>query len=323
MGIRFSQVSKDVSIVGLPGELTRAPATQQVEFASFQYKGKNVHLIDTPGFDDTFRSDANVLQEIAYWLCSAYGSNVQLSGIIYLHPISFARMTGSAVRQLQVMQKTWGTSMLPSVAMVTTMWDITDLEIGAARERELKSKFWLPFLEQGSFYRRFDNSRNSALSIIETFITKVRGTLQIQHEMVDRHKRLIDTEAGQELSIQSNQLILKLERQLDSVNDLACEDKRPAGLDWALDKSRVELEAQIANMRASTAALQVDIAEVLAVKHKELQERLEERERGLIQTQYNDQSKRLLGLMWSKRYLQQTLSTGTIAASTAVACVVM
>ena len=326
MGIHFSQVSKDVSIGGLPRGLTRAPATQQVQIASFQYKGKNVHLIDTPGFDDTFRTDANVLQEIAYWLCSAYGSNVRLSGIINLHPISWNRVTGSVVNQLRVLQKTLGTSMFSSLAIVTTMWDITDPKIGVAREQELKSDFWLPFLEQGSFVFRYDNSRSSALLIIEAFMTKAKGTLQIQHEMVDQHKMLNDTEAGQALNAELNQLKLEFERQLDSVKDLAREDIRPAGRNWALEKSCNELEANVAKTNAAITALDVNIEQLLAAKDKELQEELSalaERKRELNQTHYNAQSKRLRSLMGSKRYLQQTLSTGTIAATAAAACVVM
>ena len=196
MGIRFVQVSKDVSTGGLPRELTRAPATRQVKFASFQYKGKNVHLIDTPVLDDIFGSNANVLQEIADWL-RTYGYDIRLSGIIHLHQISSARMTDPAIRQLRFLSKIWGPSMLPSVAMVTTMWDNTDPKIGAARERELKSIFWLPLLERGNIYCRLDNSRGSALLIIETFMTKVRGRVQFQHEMVDQHEKLKDTGAGQ------------------------------------------------------------------------------------------------------------------------------
>ena len=85
------------------------------------------------------------------------------------------------------------------MAMVTTMWDSTDPKIGAAREQQLKSQYWLPFLEQGGFYCRFDKSRSSALSIIETLMKNAKDTLQVQHEMVDQHKTLKNTDAGQEI----------------------------------------------------------------------------------------------------------------------------
>ena len=161
--------------------------------------------------------------------------------------------------------------MLRSMAIVTTMWDLTPPEDGSAREEELKSELWLPFLEKGSSYFRFDNSRTSALSIIETFMTKIKGTLQIQHEIIDQHKKLNDTAAGQVLNAVLNQSELRIEHKLDSLKDLAREDMRPAGLDWAPEKSRIELEAQIAAVQASRATLNVDIAQRLAADEERFQ----------------------------------------------------
>ena len=81
---------------------------------------------------------------------------------------------------------------------------------------------------------------------------------------------------------------------------------RRAGLKWALKKSRIGLEAQIAKMEASKAALNVDIAQPLAVKEEELQEELAaflEQRRELNQTHYHAQNTRLRNLMGSKRCL--------------------
>ena len=49
---------------------------------------------------------------------------------------------------------------------------------------------------------------------------------------------------------------------------------RPAGVDWPLEKPRIELEAQIAKMKAPKAAPEVNIVQLLIVKKKELQEEL-------------------------------------------------
>jgi peptide subunit release factor RF-3 len=40
--------------------------TQEIRVCSFQYEGRRVHLIDTPGFDDTYRTDSVVLRDLAY-----------------------------------------------------------------------------------------------------------------------------------------------------------------------------------------------------------------------------------------------------------------
>jgi predicted GTPase len=46
-----------------------ASCTAQVQMApSFQLGDRTVNLIDTPGFDDTDKSDAEVLEEIAAYL---------------------------------------------------------------------------------------------------------------------------------------------------------------------------------------------------------------------------------------------------------------
>lgn len=49
---------------------------------------RTIHLIDTPGFDDSVRSDEETLQELAYWLVKAYERSILLSGIVLLHRIT-------------------------------------------------------------------------------------------------------------------------------------------------------------------------------------------------------------------------------------------
>jgi len=46
---------------------------------------ENVWLIDTPGFDDTERTDADILHEIGEYLVQASADKIFLTGIIYLH----------------------------------------------------------------------------------------------------------------------------------------------------------------------------------------------------------------------------------------------
>jgi hypothetical protein len=111
-----------------------------------------VYLVDTPGFDDTHRSDTEVLRDLATWLTESYTANIKLSGIIYLHRISDIRMQGSAKRNLLMFKKLCGDNALKSVILGTTMWDrVSELE-GVAREKELISTpdFWGWMVSQGS-----------------------------------------------------------------------------------------------------------------------------------------------------------------------------
>ena len=90
---------------------------------TFEQEGLQVHLIDTPGFDDTNRTDSDVLKDLAYWLGISYEKKkIQLTGLIYLHPISHVRMAGTPFKNLRTFRKMVGSDSMSSVALVSTMW---------------------------------------------------------------------------------------------------------------------------------------------------------------------------------------------------------
>lgn len=60
------RLSKPIcSKIAILTTLYRYTGTDRVGIATFKYNGQIVNLIDTPGFDDTFRSDTDVLKDIA------------------------------------------------------------------------------------------------------------------------------------------------------------------------------------------------------------------------------------------------------------------
>ena len=87
-----------------------------------------VHLIDTPGFDDSERSDVQVLQEIAHWLSKSFKLGTRLSGVIFIHRISDSRMTGSVGRNLLMFKKLCGEQAYQSVVLATSMWSKVTLK---------------------------------------------------------------------------------------------------------------------------------------------------------------------------------------------------
>ena len=90
---------------------------------TFEQEGLQVHLIDTPGFDDTNRSDSDVLKDLAYWLgISNEKKKNQLTGLIYLHPITHVRMASTPFKNLRTFRKMVGSGSMASVALVSTMW---------------------------------------------------------------------------------------------------------------------------------------------------------------------------------------------------------
>jgi len=110
-----------------------------------------VHLIDTPGFDDTNLSDVQILQNIAHWLSMSFKHGIKLSGIIFLHRIIDVKMADSARRNLLMFQKLWREILLLCNAC-TTMWSQVDEGTGSAREKELinTDEWWGHMYKKGS-----------------------------------------------------------------------------------------------------------------------------------------------------------------------------
>lgn len=177
---------------------------------SFHLQGYNVNLVDTPGFNDTFKSETEVLQLIADWLRDSYKSHTQLNGLIYLHNINNPRMEGSALRNFKMFRQLCGNDPLKNIVLVTTFWGIGDEQKSMDREKELSTRedFWGEMLARGSTIKRVTD-RNSALDIVSGLLDKSPRALKIQRELVEEEKPLIDTAAGQVV----NEELVRLEQK--------------------------------------------------------------------------------------------------------------
>lgn len=119
--------------------------TGTVEVFSFEYRpGVTIHLVDTPGFDDTNRQDSAVLRDISAWLSKSYTEKILLNGILYLHRISDPRMQGSGKLSISLLRKLCGKDAFKNVVLVTTMWELVEKDIGDRREKEPEEteEFW-------------------------------------------------------------------------------------------------------------------------------------------------------------------------------------
>jgi hypothetical protein len=80
---------KIVPLTYLTASLFVALGTESIEEYHFMYTPDiKVHLIDTPGFDDSHRSDREILLQLVDWMSQSHGPMTQVSGIIYFHKIS-------------------------------------------------------------------------------------------------------------------------------------------------------------------------------------------------------------------------------------------
>ncbi|KAL2827117.1 hypothetical protein BJY01DRAFT_255785 [Aspergillus pseudoustus] len=80
---------------------------------------RRIHLIDTPSFNDTGRSDIETLGILASYLGASYANGVQIHGIIFLHPITDNRMRGSSMRTMEMLKMICGSTSYENMAAQT------------------------------------------------------------------------------------------------------------------------------------------------------------------------------------------------------------
>jgi hypothetical protein len=197
--------------------------TQEVKSFKCHHNGKHFSIVDTPGFNDTNRSDSEILKELAEWLLESYREGLKISGIIYLHRISAPRMEGSALRNLRMFRKLCGEDFLQNVILGTTFWDIVGEETGTARENELLETdgFFKQMKDRGCDVVRITDDRDECLELLSRFAAKQPSVMRIQKELFEG-KLLEETAASAtinpelaELQRQNNGRIADTEHQLN------------------------------------------------------------------------------------------------------------
>ena len=189
--------------------------TRDYQVVRIRIGRREVALVDTPGFDDTKRSDAEILEQIVEFLCAQYKLGIPLKGIIYMHRITDNKMSGSAQRYFEMFMRLCGERNLENVILLTTMWsELKDEGKGFERERELRADFWTTMERRGSTIRQFDGSKSMAEGFIIKMLRKPEIVLDIQEELVDQGKRLDQTKAGQLMVPQLDNEIIDSEQKL-------------------------------------------------------------------------------------------------------------
>ncbi|KAK1779259.1 P-loop containing nucleoside triphosphate hydrolase protein [Copromyces sp. CBS 386.78] len=195
----INQLKPGSAVVGHTMEST-TQTPQAVKIVLDEAKTESVTVVDTPGFDDTWRSDERVLEEIAEYMATQYVLGVPLKGIIYMHSITEVRMKGSSLKFLNMFQSLCGDEAMKKVTLVTTHWDAIkpeDMANALRREQELINRWWAPMLQKGSWTTQYHGTRESAEALVLELAEDDDGiVLDVQRELVDDNKRLGDTRAG-------------------------------------------------------------------------------------------------------------------------------
>lgn len=166
--------------------------TSTISIHTARVDGQDIYLIDTPGFDDTTRSDTEILEDVAAWLKRSYDARITLAGIIYLHRIQDNRVGGPGAANIRMFKELCGADRLSCVVLATTRWDSLSDERARsqaiAREDELKSTpgFWGELVRCGARVCRQDEGVRSAEKIVADLVQlRMRTTLRIQEEVAD------------------------------------------------------------------------------------------------------------------------------------------
>ncbi|KAF7540201.1 hypothetical protein G7054_g1544 [Neopestalotiopsis clavispora] len=177
--------------------------TSSIKSFSFtRPNGSKIHLLDTPGFDDSGGSDLETISRLAIWLKESKSKNIELSGVLYLHKISDNRMSNSSQENLDLIQAICSDDCWSATALVTTMWSQVESEKGNQREYDLcnEDKYWGTLIRGGAKVYRFHDRKDSALEIINNIIGLNRIIVpKLQKEMAREDKDIADTTAFQHL----------------------------------------------------------------------------------------------------------------------------
>lgn len=215
--------------------------TQAIALAPLKVDGREVILVDTPGFDDGQRTDAQILNLLAEWLKTTYDANTYLNGLIMLQQANADRFTGSEQTRTRMFEMICGPDAFEHVVIATTMWDkikTDDLPQWRelVRQRKADQRFWGDMCSRGAEVVEHNNTQQSALSIVRKLMQKDRVVLGMQIELARNGGRVGKTSAGEYLNSALGEKLALVEAELEEMRM----DRRALMLEIASLKQLIE-----------------------------------------------------------------------------------
>ncbi|CAI6099599.1 unnamed protein product [Clonostachys chloroleuca] len=191
--------------------------TKQIHIATTYVNKYEVHLINTPGFNNDELEDSDILYKITNYL----KTGIRLSGILYLHPITDSRMGGPSKRNLDLLRNLVGPENMGNIKLITT--NITDEE-SKGYLHNLLSDFWREILANRAQIDRYNGTGEDGKRIIRSILRTAPVTLLLQAEL-NKGIHLVQTSAGKSLMEEFNKLQEKCERGLQELKDNAAAER--------------------------------------------------------------------------------------------------
>ena len=138
-----------------------------------------------------------------------------------MHRITDVRMGGIATRNFRMFRQLCGEQTLTNVVIVTNRWEEIQLDVGEAREQELRTdeRFFKPVIDKGAQMVRHNNTPEVARAILSHLIQNKPIPLRIQVELVDEKKRFEETDAGVELNKELHELMRKHQQEMKELRE--------------------------------------------------------------------------------------------------------
>ena len=99
--------------------------------------------------------------------------------------------------RLRLFQELCGSNGLRNAILVTTFWNQVEPKLGLSKHKQLEENYWKRMIEHGSHTYAYRGSQAEAHEIINQILHNQSTALQIQRELVDQKRKLLQTEAGQ------------------------------------------------------------------------------------------------------------------------------
>ena len=163
--------------------------------------GVKVDFLDTPGFADTGRSDAEILHSISEWIGENLGGQRKVTAALYLLSVDKVRLQRSDVDNFLLFRELVGSNNMSNVGLVTTKWNTVSKDVAEAREAELISPGgkWRPMILQGATTYRMDKNYETGYDLVRRLLRTDPLFIKLQQEMAPEFegKLLSKTAAGQ------------------------------------------------------------------------------------------------------------------------------
>jgi hypothetical protein len=214
----------------------------------------NVWLMDTPGFDDTYRNDGEILKEINACLSESFHKDAKIRGVLYVHAITEPRMRGSAMKNLRMFREVVGAENMKHCFLVTTKWSKQLTNVSERHEVELATNknFWKPLLDRGAKMLRFYDSQQSAHEIINPLAQCPQFLFKLTVEYEVEKKKLDQTTSGKMANEELEKAKAAFQKEMEELRQdqrLALESKDKEMVEM-IEKEKEKLNAEIENMKA-------------------------------------------------------------------------